>query len=173
MLTKCICTNCAGHLEFEEEDAGQSIPCPHCGLNTILSLPGTRVPGSPLMALARKWQQRRRLIGVAGAVLLLAAFGFGLYRWGIPLVESLVPSIESKLVALLVLALLCLSIPLALFWLVFPVLLFLQLRKLTQVLARMVPSSPAEEFPSAAADGQPDSVEEEEEEAEDREVAEG
>ena len=40
MLTKCICTNCAGHLEFEEENAGEKIKCPHCGFETTLFLPG-------------------------------------------------------------------------------------------------------------------------------------
>ena len=40
MLTKCICTYCAGHLEFEEENAGEKIKCPHCGFETTLFLPG-------------------------------------------------------------------------------------------------------------------------------------
>src|SRR6266436_22576 len=39
MLIKCICTNCAGHLEFEEESAGETIECPHCHFETVLYLP--------------------------------------------------------------------------------------------------------------------------------------
>jgi hypothetical protein len=41
MLIKCICVNCAGHLEFEEENLGEKIDCPHCGFETTLAVPGT------------------------------------------------------------------------------------------------------------------------------------
>lgn len=43
-LIKCPCNNCSAHVEFETEQAGQTIACPHCGLDTILFLPRTEKP---------------------------------------------------------------------------------------------------------------------------------
>jgi len=37
---KIACTNCQGHIEFPQELHGQTIDCPHCGLSTILRVPG-------------------------------------------------------------------------------------------------------------------------------------
>lgn len=37
---KCQCLHCGGNIEFEEEAAGQEIPCPHCGKLTWIDLPG-------------------------------------------------------------------------------------------------------------------------------------
>jgi len=36
MNVKCVCSNCPGHIEFEESNAGQTVTCPHCGLETVL-----------------------------------------------------------------------------------------------------------------------------------------
>lgn len=35
---KCSCETCQGHIEFPEEGLGQSIACPHCGSETLLTL---------------------------------------------------------------------------------------------------------------------------------------
>jgi len=37
--TVCSCTNCGEHLEFDPENAGETITCPHCGKQTVLFLP--------------------------------------------------------------------------------------------------------------------------------------
>jgi predicted nucleic acid-binding Zn-ribbon protein len=39
MFLKCVCNNCPGHIEFEESNAGQTVTCPHCGLETVLYVP--------------------------------------------------------------------------------------------------------------------------------------
>jgi uncharacterized paraquat-inducible protein A len=39
MILKCLCNNCPGHIEFDEKDAGQTVVCPHCGLETLLFIP--------------------------------------------------------------------------------------------------------------------------------------
>jgi hypothetical protein len=140
MLVKCICTNCAGHLEFEEENAGETIPCPHCGFETILTLPGTVALDSELLAFNRRRMLRRRLLSLVAALLVLGGFGYALYRWGVPWLEDLLPSIDSTAKALAVLLLGCALIPFALFWLVFPILLFFQFRKATQLLTRVAES---------------------------------
>jgi len=36
MIAKCVCNNCPGHIEFDESNAGQTVTCPHCGLETVL-----------------------------------------------------------------------------------------------------------------------------------------
>jgi DNA-directed RNA polymerase subunit RPC12/RpoP len=41
-LAKCPCNNCSGNIEFESDYAGQTVPCPHCGLDTVLFL--ARIP---------------------------------------------------------------------------------------------------------------------------------
>ena len=140
MLVKCICTNCAGHLEFEEENAGETIPCPHCGFETVLTLPGTEPLNPELLALSRRRTLRRRQLSVGAGVLVLLGFGYAVYRWGVPWIEDLLPFIDSTAKAVIVLLLGCLLLPFALFWLVFPVLLLLQLRKGTELLTRIAES---------------------------------
>jgi len=36
---KCKCTNCSQPISFPVEGVGTTIPCPHCGLDTILFIP--------------------------------------------------------------------------------------------------------------------------------------
>ncbi len=137
MLVKCICTNCAGHLEFEEENSGEKIKCPHCGFETTLYLPGHE-PEDVLEALANERRARlRHWLFAAAGVVLLAAIGYGLYLCGSYVVGNFLPQPGNGLTAVLILVLVCLSIPFALFWLVFPVLLSWQLYRLTQLLGRM------------------------------------
>jgi DNA-directed RNA polymerase subunit RPC12/RpoP len=35
----CTCNTCSGKIEFESGNAGQTIQCPHCGMETILFIP--------------------------------------------------------------------------------------------------------------------------------------
>ena len=152
MLVKCICTNCAGHLEFEEENAGEIIPCPHCGFETMLMLPGTATVDAELLALSRRRALRRRSLQLTGALLVLVGFCYALYRWGVPWLQDLAPSIDSTAKAMVLLLVGCAFIPFALFWLVFPILLFLQLRKGTELLARIAADLESRNFePTPAA----------------------
>ena len=109
MLAKCICTNCAGHLEFEEENAGESIPCPHCGFETTLELPGSKRRDPELAAWLRKQALRRRLVWVAGPIVVFGGAGYALYRWGVPWVEDVLPWADTTTKAVLALLLLCLG----------------------------------------------------------------
>ena len=138
MLTKCICTYCAGHLEFEEENAGEKIVCPHCGFETKLFLPGTQPPDPELTGLIRRLVRRRQLIWAGVGLVIFAAIIYVLGHWGIPFVQEQLPSVESKVVLWLVLLLACAVIPLTLFWLAFPIILCFQVRKLTAVIAELV-----------------------------------
>ena len=134
MLVKCICTNCAGHLEFEEENAGEEIECPHCGFDTKLFLPGTKPDAPERPGLVQK---RRKPLLSAAALLLLAGLGFSLYRWVLPSLKDWLPYTESKILPVLALGIFCLTTLVLLVWLVLPVLLLLQVGKLTRVLAQI------------------------------------
>jgi hypothetical protein len=35
----CRCRHCNGHIEFDASDAGATVACPHCGLETVLFIP--------------------------------------------------------------------------------------------------------------------------------------
>src|SRR5579859_2412003 len=49
--TRCICSVCSGHLEFDSDLAGETIQCPHCGMPTILFIPRIPLPaGRPAPA---------------------------------------------------------------------------------------------------------------------------
>lgn len=39
MTAKCECQHCAQPIEFEATDAGWSVTCPHCGVETTLFIP--------------------------------------------------------------------------------------------------------------------------------------
>jgi hypothetical protein len=38
MFSKCSCQNCGGNIEFDVAHQGQKISCPHCGVETILTV---------------------------------------------------------------------------------------------------------------------------------------
>jgi predicted RNA-binding Zn-ribbon protein involved in translation (DUF1610 family) len=49
---KCVCRHCNGRISFPSNAVGATIPCPHCGKETVLNAPGVsaaapRAAGSP------------------------------------------------------------------------------------------------------------------------------
>ena len=70
-------------------------------------------------------------------LVLIAAVAWALYQWGLPFVESLLPFDTSKVVSVLVLVLICLLVPPLLTWLLLPLFLFFQIRKLFELLAQI------------------------------------
>ena len=136
MLVKCICTNCAGHLEFEEENSGEEIECPHCGFDTRLFLPGTQPDAAEPVGLPQKLLRRNLLLS-AGAVLILGALGFALHHWVLGPLKDWLPYTDSKVLPVLALGVLCLLVLLLTLWILLPVLLFVQLRNMTRVLGQI------------------------------------
>lgn len=47
MFTKCSCASCSGHIEFEATQTGQTVTCPHCGLETVLYAAQQSPPSAP------------------------------------------------------------------------------------------------------------------------------
>jgi hypothetical protein len=71
--SKGVCQHCGGHIEFPAEGAGQTIACPHCQWNTVLTpsnSPKIEVGGGPA-------SRKRIFIGFRIAVVLVAAAGVG------------------------------------------------------------------------------------------------
>ncbi len=76
------------------------------------------------------------------------------------MVQDLLPSIDNKIVLWLVMLLGCVAIPCLLFWLVFPILLWLEVRKLSKLVGQLsesprsvlVEPAPAEATPAPAAE---------------------
>ncbi len=152
MLVKCICTNCAGHLEFEEDSAGQKIKCPHCGFDTVLFLPGAEKAEAEVASLTHKLQVQRRLLLLAVVVVVLGAVVWAVYHWIVPVLAGLLPETESKVVPVLMAVLVCLMIPTVLAWLVFPFIWYFQTRRLiaaVQQLEENTRPQPAPEMPTA------------------------
>jgi Zn finger protein HypA/HybF involved in hydrogenase expression len=48
---KCHCTVCDGPIEFEADHDDETVPCPHCGSETRLYIPGTLPPAPPVSSL--------------------------------------------------------------------------------------------------------------------------
>jgi hypothetical protein len=154
MLIKCICTNCAGHLEFEEENAGENIPCPHCGFLTTLALPGQDKHQEEFLAMIRRRLLRRRVAFAVAGLLVLGAVGYSLHRWAVPWLQDFWPAIDSEKWAWVVFAATAAALPFALAWLVFPVVIWFQIRELTGLLTRLTEQlSGAETGPEAAEEG--------------------
>ena len=138
MLVKCICTNCAGHLEFEEENAGERIACPHCGFKTRLSMPGDdREHEDEVLAFVRRRILVKRLKLAGASSLILAAAGYCIHRWLIPWMLDTWPSISSETAAWVWLIAGLLALPFALGWLVLPLFVMWQIRHLHRLIATM------------------------------------
>src|SRR5262249_25411612 len=141
-----------GHLEFEEENAGEKIDCPHCGFETTLFLPGTEPTSATPAGLWQKLKFRWRLVCAGSALLILAGLGYFLWHRVLPALKDWLPYTESAVLPALVLLFGCLLLLLVLVLLSFPILIFLQLRNITRALweieANLRPVLPA--FPPPA-----------------------
>jgi hypothetical protein len=137
MLVKCICTNCAGHLEFEEENVGEVIQCPHCGFETTLFLPGTEAVDPETIREARRRKLRRRALWLGGAVLALVVLAIACKRWALPAVQDLLPAGFGTFAAVLALLLGCWVLVGLVFWVLFPVFIFLEGRRISATLAQI------------------------------------
>jgi hypothetical protein len=137
MLIKCICKSCAGHLEFEEENAGQIIKCPHCGFYTTLYVPGAERVQEELVTLNRKLRSQKLALISGAGVLGLGGIVWCLYHWGMPLVQDQFPSVESPVLRVLLLLGLCLGVTLLLIWLLLPIVAFFEWRRFLRLLAQV------------------------------------
>jgi DNA-directed RNA polymerase subunit RPC12/RpoP len=66
MNAKCPCQNCTADIEFEAEQAGQRVSCPHCGETTLLFIVPEVAEPAPAPA---KTEPRLKRLTVREAVL--------------------------------------------------------------------------------------------------------
>jgi len=53
-VTNCLCNLCSGKIEFDPANAGQTINCPHCGMETVLfARPVEKQPNPPPVPVKR------------------------------------------------------------------------------------------------------------------------
>jgi len=72
---KCTCAQCGGHIEFPADGIGMTIPCPHCGAQTELTLaapeqPSARSPRSLKWAIVGVVILAIGIAGTIGALVL-------------------------------------------------------------------------------------------------------
>ncbi|HEY3914489.1 MAG TPA: FxLYD domain-containing protein [Verrucomicrobiae bacterium] len=75
--SKGVCQHCGGHIEFPSEGIGQTIPCPHCKWNTVLSAsqkPSIEVGGGAAF-------RKRIFLGLGVVSLIVVGAGVGAYFW--------------------------------------------------------------------------------------------
>jgi hypothetical protein len=84
-FVNCPCQFCDKHIEFDSESfqAGQSVPCPHCGLDTILYEPN-KVKPEPIGEKTIKTRKSvpGYIIGIGLSVLAFCLLGGLLYSTG-------------------------------------------------------------------------------------------
>src|SRR4051794_14855039 len=108
MLVKCICKNCAGHLEFEEENAGETIECPHCGFDTKLFMPGEDHDDPEPAGFLRRLNLRRGPFLFGPVLLVLGGIGYSLFKWVLPpLSRDWLPLTESPVLPIMVMLFAC------------------------------------------------------------------
>jgi hypothetical protein len=64
---KCDCSHCGGHIEFPADGIGNTIPCPHCGADTELTLPAPDI-ALPGYSSSLKWAMAGLIILVLGVL---------------------------------------------------------------------------------------------------------
>lgn len=72
-MTTCPCNNCSGRIEFEETRIGESVACPHCGMETVLFLPQIAVPPK-IEPTTRKSRTGMLSAVIVGLAILTASF---------------------------------------------------------------------------------------------------
>jgi len=129
-LVKSSCRNCNSHLEFEAPRAGETIPCPHCGLETQLYIPGHAKPPMVQGKIApRPSGNVRRVLGIV----LLCIFGLILAGFLFYAVESspIVTALGSGLIGFVIFIAVLVW---GLLWILFPVFVYFALQHIKKTL---------------------------------------
>jgi hypothetical protein len=72
MIAKCPCQHCGNPVEFEAEQSGTIATCPHCGKETLLSMPRSVYTAQNHPALAKSNPKTADAIFIAFAIALPA-----------------------------------------------------------------------------------------------------
>jgi uncharacterized membrane protein len=130
MIAKCQCHLCQNAIEFEVENAGASIPCPHCGELTVLALPAKK----PALRSSQSGGGKvpwKLLVGMAAVVALLA-FIYGMTRS-----EKLQAVAEAFGIAgggIIMMALVVVAFLIVLLWILFPVFVYFAIGRMEKIM---------------------------------------
>jgi hypothetical protein len=93
MSAKCPCQNCNTHLEFDTKDAGQTIACPNCGMDTLLFMP--QKPAKPILYETVQAASPPRKLSTKEALREQSAYKTGRTVVGVIFIFSVIGSILS------------------------------------------------------------------------------
>jgi hypothetical protein len=155
MLTKCECNHCSERIEFEAENSGETVACPHCGMETVLLIPKRRLS---LQKIERHPRHGNSLIWIIVGGVVTALLVAALIYWIVPVVQMLLPAAGAIMVLTLTLAVSLLMFILGVIWIVFPVFVYFQLRRTIQLLTAIESNTrpalriqnPADQSPAAS-----------------------
>lgn len=127
-LSKCPCNNCSSNIEFEADQAAQTVSCPHCGLETILFIPSAvRPSASP-----------RRKVSLTAKLITLAVLLFltlvGLIVWFGLSTPELVRFAGGAIGLVIAVIVACFLVLWAILWVIFPVFVYYGLKRLEKLL---------------------------------------
>ena len=131
MLAKCNCQSCGGGIEFDVEQTGASIECPHCQQPTLLRAafrPASRSPGKNGKLIA--WY-----IGIIGGVLVLIV-GLSLYLHILTPLDVAAGTGGGLMFIIVAIGGILLFV-LAIFWLIFPWMVYGQMKRINASLEKI------------------------------------
>lgn len=81
---KCTCQFCSGHISFPGNAAGQTVACPHCGLETVLFIPSLSSGPAGDPPAPKSTSTKARVWLIVGLLLIVA------------IVETLIQILDKK-----------------------------------------------------------------------------
>ena len=138
MFITCACEHCDQHIEFSTDEFqevrrtpdavfGQDVECPGCGRNTALLISQTP-PALPLKRIRKPMTRGERMTAIIFVAVAFAAIGL-LIVIRIYGADAIGASVGLTASALISLAILGGVVLLAIFWILFPVLMYFQLKR--------------------------------------------
>ena len=78
MIAKTSCQLCGQHIEFEVENAGETVACPSCGQQTRLLLPSKPATVQPAPVKTNQNSRSILIVGTVAGIMVVCLIGFGL-----------------------------------------------------------------------------------------------
>lgn len=146
MLAKCSCQHCGGSIEFDADGLersgstghrvlGQMIDCPHCGKSTQLYLNLSEFvnPNRPKQPKKIKYGWFYVLGGILVAIILAYFFGERIGNF----IAEIFPIVGGAVGGLILLSFFVLILILAVFWIIFPWMVYSMLHSIREELRRI------------------------------------
>jgi predicted RNA-binding Zn-ribbon protein involved in translation (DUF1610 family) len=135
MLVKSTCQSCGGHLEFEAEHVGTQIECPHCQQPTLLRSAGLR-PGTR----GKQTRTKTRWLVIAAwliGIVVIIGLCVLIVHLGLATPTDIATGAGSigGIIAVCILG--GLALCLAIFWLIFPWMVYNLLKRILTVLEKI------------------------------------